>query len=221
MPSTSSSPTPPDPVTDAADPVTDAADPVTDAADPVGPTRRGKWILAGIALALVVIVGGITAAVVLSSDDSGSTSGTALRANSAGVGKPAPDFELTTLDGKSVKLSDYKGKPVVLNFWASWCTPCRKEFPEFRDALAKADGKWSLVGVNTQDLIESDGKKFAKDQRASWPNGFDADGAVAKGYGVKELPQTFFIDAKGVVRAHLFGGLDAETLQQQLAKIGA
>jgi peroxiredoxin len=75
--------------------------------------------------------------------------------------------------------------------------------------------------VNTQDFIESDGRKFAKDQRATWPNGFDTDGAVAKGYGVKELPQTFFIDKQGIVRAHLFGGLTADTLQEQLQKLGA
>ncbi len=167
----------------------------------------------------MVIVGGITAAVIASSGDSGSAD--APRANSAGVGKPAPDFELTTLDGKTVKLSDYKGTPVVLNFWASWCTPCRKEFPEFRTALADAKGKWALVGVNTQDNIESDGRSFAKEQQATWPNGFDADGAVALGYGVKELPQTFFIDKLGIVRAHLYGGLSADDLQEQLQKLGA
>ena len=168
----------------------------------------------------MLIVGGVTAAVVLSSGDSGSSSTPAPKALSAKVGQAAPDFELTTLDGKTVKLSDYKGKPVVLNFWASWCTPCRKEFPEFRSALAQADGKWALVGVNSQDNIESDGRSFARDQKATWPNGFDGPGAVARGYGVKELPQTFFIDSKGIVRAHLYGGLSADALQEQLARIG-
>jgi len=200
LPSTSSSPTPP---------------------DPAGPTRRGKWVLATLAVALVLIVGGITAAVVLSSGDSGSGGTPAPKALSAKVGQPAPDFELATLDGKTVKLSDYKGTPVVLNFWASWCNPCRREFPMFRDELATADGKWALVGVNTQDFVKSDGQKFAKDEKATWPNGFDADGAVKAAYsGSPGLPQTFFVDADGIIRAHLFGELSSAELQKQLAKIG-
>lgn len=163
-------------------------------------------------------MGGVTAAVVLSSgSDSGGGRGKVL---SAKVGEAAPDFELTTLDGRTVKLSDLKGKPVVLNFWASWCTPCRDEFPELRDAYAQADGKWALVGVNSQDFIESDGRKFAKEQKATWPNGFDGDSIVSNDYGVKQLPQTFFIDEKGVIRAHLFGGLTADSLQEELKKLG-
>ena len=169
----------------------------------------------------MLIVGGVTAAVVLSSGDSGSSTTPVPKALSAKVGQVAPDFELTTLDGKTVKLSDYKGKPVVLNFWASWCNPCRQEFPMFREALAKAGGKWALVGVDTQDFIKSDGQTFAKDQKATWPSGYDSDGAVKAGYtGSPGLPQTFFIDAHGIIRAHLFGQLEADTLHEQLAKIG-
>jgi cytochrome c biogenesis protein CcmG/thiol:disulfide interchange protein DsbE len=207
LPSTSSSPTPPEPTGDG-----DSGQ--------AGPTRRGKWILAGIALALVLVVGCVTAAVVLSSADSGSSAGAAKR-STVKVGEAAPTFEVTTLDGKTVKLSDYAGKPVVLNFWASWCTPCREEFPALRDAYARAHGKWSLVGINSQDFVESDGRKFAKDQKSTWPNGFDADSVVSGEYGVTQLPQTFFIDAKGVIRAHLFGGLTADSLQEELQKLGA
>jgi peroxiredoxin len=168
----------------------------------------------------VLIVGGVTAAVVLSSGDSGSGAATAKR-SVVKVGEVAPDFELTTLDGKKVKLSDYAGTPVVLNFWASWCTPCREEFPALRSAYAQAHGKWALVGVNSQDFVESDGRKFAKDQKATWPNGFDNDSVVSGAYGVQQLPQTFFIDAKGVIRDHLFGGLTADSLQEELQKLGA
>jgi peroxiredoxin len=186
--------------------------------EPTGPTTRGKWILAGIAVAVVLIVGVVTAVVVSSSG--GSDSSGAVKRSTVKVGQVAPDFELTTLDGKTVKLSDYEGKPVVLNFWASWCTPCRDEFPELRDAYAQADGKWALVGVNSQDFVKSDGKKFAKDQKATWPNGFDGDSVVSGAYGVKQLPQTFFIDKQGVIRAHLFGGLTADSLQEELQKLG-
>ena len=171
----------------------------------------------------MLIVGGITAAVVASSgSDANSSAGQVVpKALSAKVGEAAPDFSLDTLDGKTVKLSDFRGKPVVLNFWASWCTPCRKEFPMLKDAYAAGKGKWSLVGVNTQDLVESDGRNFAKAQGATWPNGFDADLAVKKGYGVTGLPETFFIDQDGIIRGHIYQGLRQQDLDAELAKIGA
>jgi cytochrome c biogenesis protein CcmG, thiol:disulfide interchange protein DsbE len=140
-------------------------------------------------------------------------------AASAGVGKPAPDFTLSTLDGKTVRLSDYRGKPVVLNFWASWCIPCREEFPLLRRTLATHHDDFALIGVNTLDNIESDGRAFAHEQRADWPSGFDPDSVVARGYGVNDLPQTFFIDRDGVVSSHLYGQLTSDTLRAELAKI--
>jgi len=166
----------------------------------------------------VLVVGGVTAVVVSSSGDDGSSSDVVPKVLSAKVGQVAPDFSLPTLDGGTVKLSDYRGKPLVLNFWASWCTPCRQEFPLLRDEVAsKADV--ALVGVNTQDFVETDGRKFAKDQHADWPNGFDRNEAVRRGYGVTGLPETFFIDAKGVIRSHVIQGLTAKVLAEQLALI--
>jgi cytochrome c biogenesis protein CcmG/thiol:disulfide interchange protein DsbE len=201
-------------------PSTSSSTPPSDAAAS-SPTRRAKWVLAAIGLVVVLVVGGITAAVVASSGDSGSADQVVPKALSAKVGEPAPDFSLTTLDGDQVRLSDYKGTPVVLNFWASWCNPCREEFPLLRKAYANADGKWHLVGVNTEDLIESDGRTFARKQKATWPSGYDADRAVKKGFGVTGLPETFFIDADGVIRSHVILGLTQDVLDQQLAKIGA
>ena len=190
-------------------------------------------------MAVVLVLAVVTVAVVVASGGSDTPKAAApVRATSDGeptfvspdgsaeVGAPAPDFALPALDSKggtgTVKLSDYRGRPVMLNFWASWCNPCRREFPMFREQLAKADGKWALVGVNTQDFVKSDGQKFAKDQKATWPNGYDSDGAVKAGYsGSPGLPQTFFIDADGIIRSHLFGELTADKLHQELTKIGA
>ena len=209
--------------TSSSKPPSDAPASAGDTHDPAGsgPTRRGKWILAAIAVAVLLLVGGITAAVVSSSDGGGDDDQITPKALSAKVGEPAPDFSLTTLDGKELRLSDFEGTPVVLNFWASWCTPCREEFPLLKHAYAQGAGAWQLIGVDTQDLIESDGRDFAKEQRANWPNGYDADGEVKKGYGVTGLPETFFIDADGIIRSHVILGLNQDVLDAELAKIGA
>jgi cytochrome c biogenesis protein CcmG/thiol:disulfide interchange protein DsbE len=190
----------------------------SDPAPAPAPSRRAQWILAAVAVALVLVVGVITWVSVASNDDQ--SDGTVVpKVLSAKVGQVAPDFTLPTLDGGTVKLSDYRGKPVVLNFWASWCTPCRQEFPLLRDTLAARHGEFALVGVNTQDFVESDGRKFAQKQRADWPNGFDASQGVRRGYGVTGLPETFFIDAKGVIRSHVILGLTKSVLDGELAKI--
>lgn len=167
---------------------------------------------------MVLAIGGITWAVVAGSGDSGDPTEVVPKVLSAEVGQHAPDFSLPTLDGGHVQLSDYRGRPVVLNFWASWCTPCRKEFPLLRDEVANKHGV-ALIGVNTQDFIETDGRNFANAQHADWPNGFDRSQAVRRGYGVTGLPETFFIDAKGVIRSHVIRGLTDDVLQQQLATI--
>src|SRR5262249_58130873 len=113
-------------------------------------------------------------------------------------GDPAPDFTATTLDGTTVHLSDFAGKPVVLNFWASWCNPCRDEFPLLRTALHRHGDDYVMLGVDNRD-IESDAKDFAKKQRADWPNAFDSSGAIYKAYGVAAMPQTFFIKPDGTI----------------------
>jgi len=105
---------------------------------------------------------------------------------------------------------------VVLNFWASWCHPCREEFPLLRTATKDADGRYVVVGVATED-IRSDARSFAKQEHANWPNGFDVDRGVAKSYGVYGKPQTFFIDADGRIAAHDKVQLDDTLLAEGLA----
>lgn len=170
----------------------------------------------------VLVVGTVTAVVVLTSGGGGADGVRTIapKVSYIGVGEPAPDFQLPTLTGGRVRLADYRGRPVVLNFWASWCTPCRREFPLLRQAYAGGKAGFALIGVDTDDPNEPDGRGFATDQHATWPSGFDPDTLVARGYGVKPLPQTLFIDRAGIVRARVNGQLDTETLRAQLAKIG-
>ena len=135
-------------------------------------------------------------------------------------GDTAPDFALSKLSGDgTLKLSDYRGRPVVVNFWASWCHPCRKEFPLLADARTKhkSDGL-QIIGVSFRD-IPSDARKFVKDQGAKWAFGRDDRGAVAKDFTVRAVPQTFFIDADGTIRDRVFGITSAKDLDRTLEKI--
>jgi len=137
-----------------------------------------------------------------------------------GVGDPAPDFALPSLAGTdTVRLSDFRGTPVVLNFWASWCTPCRDEFPLLRDADLGAAGQYQIVGVDSRDQVRADARAFVKDERADWPNGYDADGSVLRAYGVNGQPQTLFIDAEGTIVSRVAGPLTEQSLTANLRKL--
>lgn len=169
----------------------------------------------------MLVVGAITWVAVASSnnDDSSATDvPEAVRNGGPRVGDTAPDFTLKTLDGKTVSLSDYRGKPVVLNFWASYCHPCREEFPLFREQLAEHPGDFVVLGVDARD-IESDAKKFAADQKATWPIGFDASNAVAKAYGVAAVPQTFFIRPNGTIALRYYAQVPDDKWADAVAKI--
>jgi peroxiredoxin len=175
---------------------------------------------------VVVAIGVVTWIVVAGSggDDGGSTASRVqpaadLRNGGPQAGDVAPDFTATTLDGRPVKLSDYAGKPVVLNFWASWCTPCREEFPLFREAKARHGDDYVMLGVDNRD-IASDAKSFARRQRADWPIAVDSSNAIYKAYGAVGLPQTFFIKPDGTIAVRYYTLVPNQTkFDEALAKI--
>jgi len=170
----------------------------------------------------VLVVGVVTAVVVAGSgDDTSSTTVVepkGLRDGGPRAGDVAPDFTLKTFDGKTVSLSDYRGKPVVLNFWASYCHPCREEFPLFREQLAAHPGKFVVLGVDAKD-IESDAKEFAKEKKATWPIVVDSSNAVAQAYGVSAVPQTFFIRPDGTIALRYYSQIPDAKWSDALAKI--
>ena len=128
------------------------------------------------------------------------------------VGIRAPDFALPLFDGSTVRLSDYRGKAVVLNFWASWCIPCREEAPLLEAAWQALKNRDVVVlGVNIQDTQEA-AKAFIRDFRQTFPNGRDATGKITIDYGVYGIPETFFIDRQGRITAKVIGPLGPETL---------
>jgi thiol-disulfide isomerase/thioredoxin len=122
------------------------------------------------------------------------------------MGNLAPDFDLPTLDGKSLKLSDLRGKAVLLNFWATYCGPCKVEMPWFVE-LQKEYGPqgFQIVGVAMDDASTEDIAKFAKEMGVNYPILIGKD-SVAESYGgVSVLPTTFFVDRDGKLIAREFG----------------
>jgi cytochrome c biogenesis protein CcmG/thiol:disulfide interchange protein DsbE len=119
----------------------------------------------------------------------------------ARVGDPAPEISAVGLDGQPVRLSSLRGRPVLVNFWASWCVPCRQEMPLLRDELQQhsADG-FAIVGVIFKDQGDP-AREFARAFGATWPSALDPDGAIAKAYRVVAPPQSYFVDRNGILRS--------------------
>ncbi len=137
----------------------------------------------------------------------------------AKIGDPAPDITAMDLDGQPVKLSDLRGRPVLVNFWASWCVPCREEMPLLRDELERhqADGL-AIVGVIFKDDADP-AREFAESFGATWPSVTDPDGSIARAYRVVAPPQTYFIDRAGILRSIQIGEILASDFDGQFPAI--
>jgi cytochrome c biogenesis protein CcmG/thiol:disulfide interchange protein DsbE len=135
------------------------------------------------------------------------------------IGDAAPNFSLADLDGNAVRLSDLRGRPVIVNFWASWCGPCVDEFPLLVDASAAHRGAGlAVIGIVYRDRAEP-ARDFMTRMGAAWPTAMDPDETVATRYGVIGPPETFFIDRNGTILGRQIGQLRAADLDQGLAKI--
>ena len=135
------------------------------------------------------------------------------------VGKRAPDFLVETLDGKKVSFSSFVGKPIVLNFWATWCGPCFYEHAALREArkLYEKSGV-QFLGIVYQDQKDSVAA-FIKEEGEPFKVLFDPQSQGAIAYGVGGVPETFFIDAKGIIRNKFDGVLTSEYLQMQIENL--
>ena len=135
------------------------------------------------------------------------------------IGHPAPDFKLATLQGGMLRRSSLNGKPLIVNFWASWCIPCREEAPLLRDTQSKYASKdLVIVGITVNDKPE-DSRKFAKEFSLNYPNLIDPNGKTGVDYGVRGVPETYFLDRKGIVRFKKFGPIEAKELEQWIGAI--
>lgn len=136
------------------------------------------------------------------------------------VGKPAPDFELTLLDGTKVRLSDYRGRPVWINFWASWCPPCRAENPDIQDVYEAHKDEHGLVllapaiGERREDVAG-----YMERADLHYPVGLDTDTQIAANYRVLGIPTHVFVDADGIVREIRVGAMSKKTMEKMIQKL--
>src|SRR3712207_2355510 len=137
-----------------------------------------------------------------------------------GARPSAPDRPLPLLGGGGERsLASFRGKPVLLNFWASWCEPCRDEAPLLEDAQRRLSRRGGTVlGVTYRDATP-DSQGFVREFGLSYPSVRDVDGRLAKEYGTRRLPETFLIDGDGRVAAVMRGVLDRRSVDRALAKV--
>ena len=126
-------------------------------------------------------------------------------------GEPAPNFQLRDMNGRVVALSDLRGKVVLLNFWATWCGPCRVEMPAMERLYRAYDRKdFEILAVSTDAQGVAVTRPFQQENKLTFPILHDADFRVGLSYGARTLPMTFMVDREGIVRQHIFGARDWE-----------
>jgi|YNPBryantNP2012_1023418.scaffolds.fasta_scaffold01235_13 peroxiredoxin len=144
------------------------------------------------------------------------------RPTTARVGALAPEIDLPTMTGERIVLSQLVGRPVLVNFWATWCAPCRAEFPAFVRKYKQYQGEGLvIIGVNTQDSNSDEGiRTFMQNTLVSFPIVRDRNERVARAYNVRGLPTSVFIDRQGIIREIVLGGpLEDAALDEKIAKI--
>ena len=125
-------------------------------------------------------------------------------------------------EGNPVKLSDLFGKPIVLNFWASWCPPCKKEMPEFEQAYKQMGEDITFIMVDLvdgRDETKAKGAQYIEEKGFSFPVYFDVEQEAAYAYGISSIPTTLFIDKDGFIVTGAYGMLDSERLQEGISRI--
>ena len=185
-----------------------------------------RWAAASLVVATLVCLCLGTAGLVLLrlSDNRGGeqavVGAAAERGEGARVGERAPVFSATTLSGERISLAELQGKLVVLNFWASWCGPCRSEMPALEAAAKRTAGQPIVfLGVNVQEPPETV-RAFVAELGLTFPILPDPTGEIARTYQVRALPTTFFIDREGRLREQFTGEMNASVIDRRLRSYG-
>ncbi len=180
-----------------------------------------QFKLKGLALLLAGLLFGGAMGFIIAWDGSPSEAGTGrgVRSQPPASGVPIAGFELPTLLGETISLEQYRGAAVVLNFWATWCTPCQTEMPLLQHVHAKHAPRLVVLGVNASEG-EQVVSRFVDEFEITFPVLMDAKGAVQSLYLVRALPTTFFLDADGVLQAQHIGELNEELMRGYLELLG-
>ena len=217
----------------------EAAARAAEAATPAGEARDRKAhrgiAIAAVAFAVLLIGAGVAYSVlapaaedksieVTGTDAVHSTEGPAENNSDTGDGNggnaattPAPDFTMTTSEGKTLHLSDFKGRPVLLNFWASWCGPCKSEMPAIQAAWEQSGQDVEVVAVNMTGMggeTETSALSLIQQNNYTFPVYFDVDSSAAVAFGVTSIPQTYLIDAEGNIIGGLRGAMSDNVLAE-------
>ena len=136
------------------------------------------------------------------------------------IGQAAPAWTYTTLDGEELSSADLAGRPYVVNFWASWCAPCVDEHPVLAATWGELADEIAMIGVLYNDSAENGERFLDRYGPTGYPTLLDASGALAIDFGVVGPPESFFVDADGIVRDKHTGPLTTDSMERRLASIG-
>lgn len=134
-------------------------------------------------------------------------------------GDLAPDFELETLEGEKVSLSDFRGKRVMLNFWATWCPPCRAEMPDMQKFHENKDVVILAVNLTETESSEDNVPKFVEEYGITFRVPLDVDSSVSTLYQIRPIPTTYLIDSNGMIHNVAFGAINYELMVQEFEKM--
>jgi cytochrome c biogenesis protein CcmG, thiol:disulfide interchange protein DsbE len=135
------------------------------------------------------------------------------------VGAAALPFDLKTLEGKAAGLETFRGKPLVINFFASWCDPCRDEMPQINDLATNAAGNYQVLGIAVEDSRAAV-SEYAKEAKLVFPIALDLNSTVKRSYRIFGPPATFFVDGQGVIRDIVMGPITSDRVKEAMKKVG-
>ena len=181
------------------------------------PSRVKPLVVVGIPLLIFVVV--LVVGMVRSGRDGGRPGVNETLGEVAVTTEKNADFQVTTLDGRELRLSDLRGSIVMVDFWSSWCPPCRAEAP----VLMEAYERWSKLGVEFVGISiwddEGDVRDFVTRHGIAYPNAIDDDGGIAVEFGVKGIPEKFFVNAEGEIIRKVNGPNTSQSLDEVLTEM--